>query len=122
MAGNINVSRTHGEHSVSRTVRVQGHLDDGNLPAFLESCLLLLSGFRLKVLHYVLIVKHTHREHNYGLSQQQTFSTDSNINSVSIIKTVMCQHFKGIADIVSSRHQHFSVFHADGEKTSYILT
>lgn len=39
-----------------------GYLDDGNLPAFLESCLFLLFGFRLKILHYVLMSRCTHEQ------------------------------------------------------------
>lgn len=49
------------EHSMSVTVRV--YLNDGNLPAFLESSLFLLSCFRQKVLHNVLMGTHTHRGH-----------------------------------------------------------
>lgn len=37
------------------------YLDYSNLPAFLESCLFLLSCFRLKVLHNVLMGGHTDR-------------------------------------------------------------
>lgn len=75
----------------------QRYLDDGNLPAFLKSCLFLLFGFRLKILHYVLTGRCTHK-------------TEDRVN----LQWKCCKYWHGLQQQIGDHFSREVTGHLDG--------